>query len=58
MIAYAYAMEAELAIMDACDEIQDYEAKYGKLEEAWLLKHTECILKPESVKFICDKCDS
>ena len=34
MIAYAYAMEAELAIIDACDEIQDYEAKYGKLEEA------------------------
>ena len=34
MIAYAYAMEAEMAIMDACDEIADYEAKYGKMEEA------------------------
>ena len=34
MIAYAYAMEAEMAIMDACDEIADYEAKYGKIEEA------------------------
>jgi hypothetical protein len=34
MVAYAYAMEAELAIMDACDEIADYEAKYGKLEDA------------------------
>lgn len=34
MVAYSYAMEAELAIMDACDEIADYEAKYGKYEEA------------------------
>ena len=34
MIAYSYAMEAELATMDACDEIADYEAKYGKFEEA------------------------
>ena len=34
MIAYAYAMEAELAIMDACEEIQDYEAKYGKFTAA------------------------
>ena len=34
MVAYSYAMEAELAIMDACDEIADYEAKYGKLEDA------------------------
>jgi hypothetical protein len=32
MIAYAYAMEAELAILDACDEIEDYESKYGKME--------------------------
>lgn len=32
MIAYAYAMEAELAILDACQEIEDYEAKYGKAE--------------------------
>ena len=32
-IAYAYAMEAELAILDACDEIEDYEAKYGKFEK-------------------------
>ena len=31
-IAYAYAMEAELAILDACDEIEDYESKYGKME--------------------------
>ncbi|MBQ3392428.1 MAG: hypothetical protein IJG52_03340 [Lachnospiraceae bacterium] len=29
-IAYAYAMEAELAIMDACDEIKDYKEKYGE----------------------------
>ena len=34
MIAYAYAMEAELAITDACEEIQDYEAKYGKFTAA------------------------
>ena len=34
MVAYSYAMEAELATMDACDEIADYEAKYGKFEEA------------------------
>ena len=34
MVAYSYAMEAELAIMDACDEIADYEAKYGKYEGA------------------------
>ena len=34
MVAYSYAMEAELAIMDACDEIADYEAKYGKYEQA------------------------
>ena len=34
MVAYLYAMEAELAIMDACDEIADYEAKYGKYEGA------------------------
>ena len=33
-IAYSYAMEAELAIMDACEEIQDYEAKYGKFTAA------------------------
>ena len=33
LIAYAYAMEAELAILDAIDEIEDYEAKYGKFEE-------------------------
>ena len=33
-IAYAYAMEAELAITDACEEIQDYEAKYGKFTAA------------------------
>ena len=32
MVAYSYAMEAELATMDACDEIADYEAKYGKFE--------------------------
>ena len=32
MIAYAYAMEAELAILDACDEIEDYDSKYGKTE--------------------------
>lgn len=30
MIAYAYAMEAELAILDACNEIEDYAAKYGE----------------------------
>ena len=34
MIAYAYAMEAELAITDACEEIKDYEAKYGKFTAA------------------------
>lgn len=34
MIAYAYAMEAELAITDACEEIRDYEAKYGKFTAA------------------------
>lgn len=34
LIAYAYAMEAELAILDACDQIEDYESKYGKIEEA------------------------
>lgn len=34
MIAYAYAIEAELAIIDACDEIEDYEAKYGDIEKA------------------------
>ena len=34
MIAYAYAMEAELAIIDACDQIEDYEAKYGDIEKA------------------------
>ena len=33
-IAYSYAMEAELAITDACEEIQDYEAKYGKFTAA------------------------
>ena len=31
-IAYSYVMEAELAILDACDEIEEYEAKYGKFE--------------------------
>ncbi len=33
MIALSYAMEAELAILDACDEIEDYNAKYGNIEE-------------------------
>ena len=33
-IAYSYAMEAELAITDACEEIKDYEAKYGKFTAA------------------------
>ena len=33
-IAYSYTMEAELAITDACEEIQDYEAKYGKFTAA------------------------
>ena len=32
MIAYAYAMEAELAILDACDQIEAYEAKYGEFK--------------------------
>ena len=31
-LAYSYTMEAELAIMDACDLIDEYEAKYGKME--------------------------
>ncbi len=33
MIALAYAMEAELAVLDACDEIEDYEAKYGEFDK-------------------------
>lgn len=33
MIALSYAMEAELAILEACDEIEDYEEKYGEIEE-------------------------
>ena len=32
-MALAYAMNAELAILDACDEIDNYVAKYGKSEQ-------------------------
>ena len=34
MVAYAYAMEAELAILDACDQIDAYEAKFGEFKAA------------------------
>ena len=34
MIAYAYAMEAELAITDACEEIHDQDATYRPLPAA------------------------